>query len=184
MDRGAWQTMVHRVAESWTWPKQLSMHPYTFFKALYFVLEYRQLIFLIQFTLYVICAEKPKPSLFFFLTNCSVVVPIQFFFFTFLFYLFIYLFFSHTAYGILVLRQGIEPRPLTVRTWSLTSWPLGSSCNIFLKLFFPQCFHTPLLCIFCYTLRPRVFISSPYISSLGESLFINWPTIVDCYCCV
>ena len=26
MDRGAWQTTVHRVTKSWTWLKQLSMH--------------------------------------------------------------------------------------------------------------------------------------------------------------
>ena len=26
MDRGAWQTAVHRVAKSWTWMRQLSMH--------------------------------------------------------------------------------------------------------------------------------------------------------------
>ena len=26
MDRGAWQAMVHRVAKSWTWLKQLSTH--------------------------------------------------------------------------------------------------------------------------------------------------------------
>ena len=26
MDRGAWQSTVHRVANSWTWLKQLSMH--------------------------------------------------------------------------------------------------------------------------------------------------------------
>ena len=26
MDRGAWQATVHRIAKSWTWLKQLSMH--------------------------------------------------------------------------------------------------------------------------------------------------------------
>ena len=26
MDRGAWQAIVHRVAQSWTWPKWLSRH--------------------------------------------------------------------------------------------------------------------------------------------------------------
>ena len=26
MDRGAWGAIVHRVAKSWTWLKQLSMH--------------------------------------------------------------------------------------------------------------------------------------------------------------
>ena len=26
MDRGAWKTIVHRVAKSWTWLKRLSMH--------------------------------------------------------------------------------------------------------------------------------------------------------------
>ena len=26
MDRGAWQAVVHRVAKSWTWLKQLNMH--------------------------------------------------------------------------------------------------------------------------------------------------------------
>ena len=39
MDRGAWQATIHRVAESWTQLKQLSMHVQTLtlklFKALW-----------------------------------------------------------------------------------------------------------------------------------------------------
>ena len=37
-DRGAWQTMVHRVAKSWTQLKQLSMHAYIYIinKILYY----------------------------------------------------------------------------------------------------------------------------------------------------
>ena len=35
MDRGAWQAIVHRVAQSWAWLKWLSMHAYILFFRLF-----------------------------------------------------------------------------------------------------------------------------------------------------
>ena len=140
-----------------------------------------------QFTLYVICVEKPKPSFFFFFFNqLFCICPNTVFFLNFYLIFFFFFFFGHITQlmGSWFSDQGLNPGPWQWEHGVLTSGPLGSSHNRFLKLFFPQCFHMPLLCIFGYTLRPRVFISSPYISSLGEPLFINWPAMVDCYCCL
>ena len=35
MGRIAWQVIVHRVAQNWTWPKWLSMHPHSLLRTLW-----------------------------------------------------------------------------------------------------------------------------------------------------
>ena len=44
MDRGGWWDMVHRIAESWVWLKQLSMHRYIYFFQILFLYRLLQYI--------------------------------------------------------------------------------------------------------------------------------------------
>lgn len=119
---------------------------------------------------------------FFFFDQLFCSCPSYNFFYIFIWFFFFFLL-HHTAYGILVLGWGLNPGPWQ---WDVESNQLTTRefLQYISKVILSSVFPAPLLCIFGYTLRPRVFISSPYISSLGESLFINWPTIVDCYCCL
>ena len=45
MDRGAWQTIAHKVPKSWTWLKQVSMHACIFLIVLLRRLSYFSLLF-------------------------------------------------------------------------------------------------------------------------------------------